>query len=372
MKNEQLRTENCFPILDLLHRQQRSIVTTIRVNGAGDHAGESVSQFRILRDQTFHHRNIVLISLRGVGNIRRLILHDQIQIIAHHLRKNRGQLVGCCCGGGSGGGRRKFDGLALGRKICRLQLLRLVVKLVGSCGAHKRQRRNQRDRLEIIKPCVVQLAFALEFAGVRGEPVAVMGAGLCGFDVESAEFPVRRLLLQDQRNRVCAFGRRRVQDDNAILAGRKIVQRKNSAVTGLAFAPENPAEKLRASNGRRPFRLQQKRRTSAGFGTGKGSLVVFDGGLNARKIGGQAGDSTLTERRRIAFGNEIEVAQASGSKSGARGVVHVAGGGTSLRQDTRRRKCQQSQRGTAQRQAPAPKRKGPAGQKATFQEAAYV
>ena len=82
-------------LLDLLHRQQRPVVAAARVDGAGYDRRECVSQFRIFRHQGLHHRNIVLIGLIGVGNVRCLILHDQIQIIAHNLRKKCGELVGC-------------------------------------------------------------------------------------------------------------------------------------------------------------------------------------------------------------------------------------------------------------------------------------
>ena len=133
---------------------------------------------------------------------------------------------------------------------------------------------------------------------------------------------------------------------------------KQRATQKLAVAPSLP--------------LPAETADERAFGTRKRRLVVLDRGLNAGKIGGQAGDSTLAERRRIAFGDEVEIAKASGSESGARGVVHVAGRGTSLRRHTRHRKCQQSQRGTAQRQAPAPRGNGPAVQEATLQEATYV
>src|ERR1700730_15753166 len=78
-KNEKLRTEKGELLLDILHRQQSSVIAPVGVHGPRHDAGKRVPQLRILRQQRLHDRNIAQISLVRIRNIRSLPLHDQIE-----------------------------------------------------------------------------------------------------------------------------------------------------------------------------------------------------------------------------------------------------------------------------------------------------
>lgn len=135
----------------------------------------------------------------------------------------------------------------------------------------------------------MRLAFALVIVGTLDEPVAVVAPELCGFDVKTADLPVRAHLLQDQRNRVRSLGRRRVQNNNAVLAGRQTVDGKSRAVFGLPVPAKDPT-KTQLLEWAHRLSPPAERGTSRRLGAGESRSILLDGAFNTGEIPGRAGD----------------------------------------------------------------------------------
>src|SRR5208337_2687503 len=121
--------------------------------------------------------------------------------------------------------------------------------------------------------------------GMVEEPIAVVAGDLRRFDVKASHLPVRADLLQDERDRVSALGRQRIENDHGVLSRRKVVEIKSRAVAGLAILAKNPTVKFRARNWRGAIGFQQERRTSRPLRAGQCRLIVLDRGLDGGKLG---------------------------------------------------------------------------------------
>ena len=75
-------------LFDVLHRQESAIISTGRIHSAGYDRGKRVAQFRIFGSDGLDYIHVALVSHISVRDVRGLIFHDQIEVIAHDLRKH--------------------------------------------------------------------------------------------------------------------------------------------------------------------------------------------------------------------------------------------------------------------------------------------
>src|SRR2546430_1663148 len=76
----------------------------------------------------------------------------------------------------------------------------------------------------------------------------------------------------------------------------------------------------------RARRVEQVRRSRRGFGPRQICLMFLHSRLDSIEIGNQPGNSILTQGGNIDPRDQVKVTLASRSESGARSLVHVAGG----------------------------------------------
>ena len=305
-------------LLDVLHGQERAEVASGGIDRSGYYSGEGFAQLGEFGYQGFDHGGIFLKGAGSVRDIRGLIFHDNVQVVADGERKDFGDVEDLA-------GGAQIHGLAAGGQVGSLSGLNLVVKFVGGQSGHEIHGSGEENRFAVVEPGVVILGFRFEIAGAVGKPSGVMSGNLRDSGEKAGELPVAAGLLQNQRQGHGRVPAAYVENSDSIFAGGQIGEDEFGAVFRLSEFAEDTAEKFSARKRIGALGNQQERWTDRGLRSGKVRLVVFHGGFDAGKVGGDRSNRVLLERRGIALRRHLEITFGRGLEGGADGSVHVGG-----------------------------------------------